>query len=360
MIVRLHGLKHRKHYSQLKSSSTAALHAAVVLTVATSGSAEVLPQSTPKAQTSSRSTPVRPRLIHQLRHSDPVETLAFSPDGKFLATAGRNKLVHLWDMAGGKIHRSFAGHTGAVQTVAFSPDGALLASGGMDKIIRLWEVASGKVIGVLPGHAPQVDTLAFSPDGTLLASGGWDNVVSLWNVEAARQGRALARTLKGHKGRVTSVAFAPDGKVVASAGWDNTLRFWNPASGQLLHSLSSHSDWVQSIAFSSDGKLLASAGWDRAVRLWDVAAVLQGRKTEKYVFPEQNAVVSAVRFMPDTALLVSGSWDKRVVLWNVESQSVDQVLSTQRDWVQCLAVAPTGEYLASGGFDGMVRVWRMR
>jgi len=326
---------------------------------ATSPAATVTPIPTRSTQAST----VNLKVVHQYRHSDPIETIAFSPDGHVLATGGHNRLVHLWDLKTKAIRRTFAGHTAAVQEIAFAPDGKLLASGGGDGRIVLWDVDSGKALVNLAGHTPEVNALAFSPDGKLLASGGDDRVLTLWSVAELRQGRSGRRLLFGHNGRVESIVFSPDGKLLATGCWDDRVRLWDPATGKLLQTLVGHTDSVQSVCFSADGKFLASAGWDRAVRVWNVVAELKGAKREQYMFEAHNSVISAVCFIPGAKpadlVLATASWDKRVLVWDVRARTALPSPPAQADWLQCLAVSHNGRYLASGGFDGIAKVWQM-
>ena len=167
---------------------------------------------------------------------------------------------------------------GGVYGVAFSPDGKLLASGGVDGTVRLWNPVTGQPVGA-PLHAGQrqggVYGVAFSPDGKLLASGGGDGTVRLWNPVTGQPVGAPLHAGSGAQGGVYGVAFSPDGKLLASGGDDGTVRLWNPVTGQPvgapLHAGSGAQDGVFGVAFSPDGKLLASGGGDGTVRLWEVS-----------------------------------------------------------------------------------------
>jgi len=154
-------------------------------------------------------------------------------------------------------------HTNNVNDVRFSPDGKLLASGSSDNTVRLWDPATGTCRRTLEGHSSYVTSVAFSPDGKLLASGSYDNTVRLWDPATG----TCRSTLEGHSSYVTSVAFSPDGKLLASGSYDRTVRLWDPETGTCRSTLEGHSRWVRSVAFSPDGKLLASGADDRTVRL---------------------------------------------------------------------------------------------
>ena len=158
--------------------------------------------------------------------------------------------------------RTLTGHTNSVTSVAFSPDGKLLASGSRDQTIKLWDVASGQAVRTLTGHTDKVTSVAFSPDGKLLASGSDDETVKLWDVASGQE----VRTLMGHTDFVTSVAFSPDGNLLASGSWDKTVMVWDVGTGEKIYTLKTHIDpemvglGVETIAFSPDGILLALGG----------------------------------------------------------------------------------------------------
>ena len=225
----------------------------------------------------------KPAVFPQLGHSWPVLSIAFSPDGKVLASGSRDETVKLWDVASGRQLRTLSGHGSWVNSIAFSPDGKVLASGSGDKTIKLWDVASGRELRSLSGHTDWVFSVAFSPDGKVLASGSYDSTIKLWDVASGSE----LRTLSGHTDKVTSVAFSPDGKVLASGGEDKTIKLWDAASGRELRTLNGEpkrqeensmaqvegvTNWVHSVAFSPDGKVVASGSQDNTIKFWDVAS----------------------------------------------------------------------------------------
>ncbi len=277
-----------------------------------------------------------------------VTSVAFSPDGKVLASGSGDTTIKLWDVSSGREIRILSGHTDGVTSIVFSPDGTVLASSSGDTTIKLWDVASGREMRTLSGHTDHVWSVAFSPDGKLLASGSGDNTIKLWDVASGRE----MRTLSGHAYWVTSVAFSPDGKLLASGSRDQTIKLWDVASGRELHTLTGHTDVVRSVAFSPDGKVLASGSGDKTLKLWDVAS---GR--EMRTLSGHTDVVVSVAFSPDGKLLASGTGYNTIKLWDVASGREMRTLSGHTNWVTSVAFSPDGKLLASGSDDDTIKLW---
>jgi len=204
-------------------------------------------------------------------HTHYVTSVAFSPDGKSLASSGsggppgyRVGTVKLWDPASSQLKRTLKADA---LGLAFSPDGRILASGSRDHTAVLWNLITGELQAALEGHIHGPWDVAFSPDGTTLATASADGTIGLWNVTTGEE----VTTLRGHAGVIQSVSFSPDGRTLASAGLDHAVRIWDVAAGQLRATLSGHTGGVTSVVFSPDGKILASASHDRTIRLWRTA-----------------------------------------------------------------------------------------
>jgi WD40 repeat protein len=295
----------------------------------------------------------RPGLATLSGHTSDVESVAFSPNGKTLASGSLDGSVRLWDVATRRpIGAPLAAHGGPVRSVAFGPGGKMLASGSFDGSVRLWDVASRRPIGApLAAHGGDVRSVAFSRDGTL-AVGSIDGLVRLWDV-ATRRPSGLP--LRGHNNEVLSVAFSPNGKRLASGSVDDTVRLWNVATRPRTGAtLKGHSGDVRSVAFSPDGETLASGSIDDTVRLWDVAT----RRPIGTPLTGHNGDVSSVAFSPDGQTLASGSADDTVRLWDVATRRpIGLPLRGYISDVRSVAFGPGGKMLASGSFDGSVRLW---
>ncbi|MGW3208658.1 nSTAND1 domain-containing NTPase [Streptomyces sp. NPDC001135] len=281
-------------------------------------------------------------------HEGPVGAVAFSPDGKTLATGSDDKTVRLWHVATHRAVTTLRGHNGPVEAVTFSPDGKTLASAGDDKTARLWDLVSSKTRSTLTGHTDSIWSLAFSPDGKTLATGSGDTTTRLWDVAT---GRSRA-TLTGHVNSVFSVAFSPDGKTLATGSADQTVRLWDLATGRTRTTLTGHTDQVMTVAFSPDGKTLATGSSDQTVRLWDVTT---GRTRTTLTGHTQE--VRTVAFSRDGKTLATGGRDTTVRLWDVTTGKSRTTLTGHAGWIISVAFSPDGKTLATGSSDHTVRLW---
>ena len=286
-----------------------------------------------------------------------VSSVAFSPNGKLLASGNLDRTVKLWDVERGSELRTFMGHSAGISSVALNPNGKLLASGNRDNTIKLWELSSGTELRTFKGHSRIVNSVAFSPDGKLLVSGSLDNTIKLWDVGNGTE----LRTFTGHSaapvfllGGVTSVTFSPDGRLLVSGSADKTIKLWEVDKGSELRTLKGHSDAVGSVAFSPDGKLLASGSVDNTIKLWDV-----GSGSELRTLQGHSDGVLKVAFSPNGRLLASSSEDKTIKLWDVDSGSSLSTLRGHLNTVHYMAFSINGTYLISGSGDTTIRVWEI-
>ncbi len=280
-------------------------------------------------------------------HTNEVFAVAYSPDGRLLASGGSDQTVRVWEPTTGQERWTFRNHVGHIHALAFSPDGRLLASGSADTTIRLWDLASGKELRSLSSNFGAVRALAFSPDGQQLASGGSDGSLHLWDPSNGRE----LKSIRGQFGIIHALTFSPDGKLLVTGKSDMQIHIRDLATGLERAALTGHTGAVQAVSFSPDGHWLASASADGLIRLWDFES-----GQEHMAIPGHAGAVHAVRFTPDGRQLVSGGTDGTVRVWDVGTGNAQHVLSGHKGPVWALALSPDGALVATGGRDRLVRL----
>ena len=269
--------------------------------------------------------PLREQKAAVLLATSPgANAVAFSPDGKLLASAYSNGTVWLWSPVSGHTHGlvPMTSFRASADSVAFSPDGKLLASAYSNGTVWLWNVAAGQATGApfrpRTGTQGGADSVAFSPDGKLLASAYSNGTVWLWNLAT---GRGMASTTPS-PASADSVAFSPDGRLLASAYSDDTIRLWNPATGRGMVLSTPSPGSANAVAFSPDGKLLASAYSNGTVRLWNPATG-QPAGAPLQVGAKSPGSVNGVAFSPDGKLLAGADSNGTLRLWNPPADQHD-------------------------------------
>ncbi|MFI6100261.1 XRE family transcriptional regulator [Lentzea sp. NPDC051213] len=277
-------------------------------------------------------------------HSGHVNSVAFSPDGRTLASGSHDGTARLWDLA--DLHAAKPSgvlpHGRTVNGVAFGPTGTL-ATASWDGSARLWQGTEQR--RVLSGHSGDVNAVAFGGD-SLVATASTDKTVKLWGADPI--------TLTGSTTSLVSVAFAPGSRLVAAAGWDGSVLLWDLADPARPTVLKGHRGAVVWVAFSPDGTLLATASQDNTVRLWDSR---QGK--EVGVITGHERIVRSVAFHPNGRMLVTGSEDNTARLWDI-SEQVPRLVTTfggHSNAVTTVAFSPDGRTLATGGDDDIVLLW---
>ncbi len=251
-----------------------------------------------------------------------IRGVAFRPDGRHLAAAGggfdkRGRPapgeVVVWDVAAGKELHALKGHKGEVHAVAYSPDGRRLASASGDHTVKVWDAETGKELRTLAGHKDRVVAVAFHPDGKRLVSASWDGTVRIWDADAGKELRALTGTKKA----LWSLAVSPDGRYLAGGSHDHTVTVWEADTGQEVRALAGHTLPVRCVAFSPDGRRLVSAGGDAfhagqamGIKVWDAET-----GQDLLTLPGHTQEVNALAFRPDGTALASASDDGAVKLW---------------------------------------------
>jgi WD40 repeat protein/tRNA A-37 threonylcarbamoyl transferase component Bud32 len=291
-----------------------------------------------------------------------ASSLAFSPDGRHLV-AGSDVpgsevgLAIVWDVADGREVFRLPGHEKAAECVAFSPDGRLLATGSRVGVLRIWDARTGRLLRTVPAHGKdRVSAVAFHPDSRSLATAGYDRIVKLWDATTG----APLQTLKGHPGFIAGLAFSRDGRRVASIGGeDKSVKIWDPLNGRELLSLRGHTDTCNCVVFSPDGLRVVSASNDQTIRIWDATA-LTGKEGLESLTCEHDDEVAGVAFSPDGTTLASSSWNTTV--WLRDAKTGDLLRTFQNPGrVFRVAFSPDGRQLAAAGVSpgrtAFVQVW---
>jgi len=300
------------------------------------------------------SPPARPRHRWEargwveMRQGDEVNAVAFSPDGRYLATANGDRTVVLWQVSTGTMLKTLVGHRAAVLSVAFSPDGRLLATGSDDRTAALWDARTGRRLKTIEGHGGDVYSVAFSPDGRFLATGSDSNTAALWDLSTGMR----HRTFRGHTRDVKAVAFSPDGRLLATGSDDNTAALWVASTGVQLRTLRGHRRSVRSVAFSPDGRRLATGSYDETFALWDAST---GGKLK--TFGGHRDEVNSVAFSPDGRYLATASNDNSAALWDVSAGARLVTFEGHRSDVSSVAFSPGGRCIATGSEDKTARIW---
>lgn len=293
-------------------------------------------------------------------HENAVNSVVFSPDGRFIASGSEDRSIRVWDAKTGQELNCLWGHEKAVASVAYSPNGCWIASGSDDQTVRLWEAETGREFACLLGHEHAVAGVVFSPDGQRIASASWDKTVRVWHIEARQE---LA-CLRGHGQPVTGVAFSPDGWRIASASRDGTIRVWDGETGKELTCVrGTVSSLGNSLAFSSDGR--QTLGWiDQTLRRWDTetgreVACLQGKVSDW--------LINSVAFSSDGRWIASGNsysngsfnFTGAVQVWDTETGWRLECLRGHDEGVTSVAFSLDGRWIASGSTDQTIRVWEV-
>jgi hypothetical protein len=308
----------------------------------------------------------RPKIIVGLPPAgvQSVRAIAVSPD-KSTLVAGRSNQIQVYDAGSGTFIRNLidpnltmdkkpvqAAHLSIVESLVYSPDGKYVASGSFQEI-NLWDVQTGTLKVKIPGLADRVVALAFSSSGTMLAAGGGspteDGEIRIFEIPSGKQ---LLEIKSGHSDTVFGVSFSPDDKMLATCGADKFVKVWEVPGGKFVKSFEGHTHHVLDVGWKADGKLLASGGADNVVKIWNFETGEQVRTIQAH-----TKQITRLLFVGKTGNFVTSSGDASVKMWNVDNGGNVRNFAGNKDFVCGVGTSADGAIVASGCEDGYVNLY---
>jgi WD40 repeat protein len=287
-------------------------------------------------------------------HKNAVGSVAFSSDGRFMASGSADKSVKLWEADSGKSIKAIMRHPSAIMCVSFSPDSNILAAGAEDGTITLWDLNYRERIRTLRGHRNRVWSVRFSPDGTILVSGSADGNIKFWDMGFGKE----IRFIEGSAEALHSLYFSPDGEYLAGSFADGSIKVWSVESGAETLSLKEDSGSVNSVCFSHDGKAIASGARSGMVRIWDAAS---GKELMSFSgYKGTIGINDSIAFGRDNRTLVWGGSDGKIIVLELSSGKAIKELEAHESMINSIAFNREGRSMASASLDGVVKLWKIR
>jgi len=287
----------------------------------------------------------KPEIFVQMGHDDYINSVAFSPNGKYLVSGCGDKTLKLWDISTGKEVRTFIGHTEMISSVVFSPDGKFIISGSWDGTLKLWDIALSKAVRTFIGHGVGVTSVDISLDGKFVISGCWDKTLKLWDIDTGKE----IRTFTGHTDYVNSVVFSSDCKMILSGSEDKTIKLWDAKTGKELKSFIAGFR-VLSIEFSPTGESIIGSGKDGKRIILDV---ITGNELKSFLESSCKAGV----FSPNGKLYISGLGEKDLKLWDTNTGLILKTFSKQTYKTGAITFSPDGKLFVSSSGDRSMILW---
>ncbi|KAJ5372779.1 hypothetical protein N7517_004785 [Penicillium concentricum] len=284
-------------------------------------------------------------------HSEKVRSIAWSQDGRWLASGSNDHTIRIWDPVAGRCISTLKGHSDCVTSIKWSQDGSWLASVSDDETVRIWDPAIGQCISTstIEGYRDSETSIVSSRDRSRLASATYDNTIKIWNLDARR----CVSTFKGHSQWITSITWSQDGRWLASGSIDKTIKIWDLWTKRCISTLSGHSSSILSTAWSRDNKYLASGSiLEKTIKIWDLAT---GRCT--FTLGGHRTSILSIAWSSDGNRLASGSGDGRVMIWNPNTGQRIGTLQGHNSSISSIEWSRDGSQLASGSDDKTIRIW---
>ena len=281
------------------------------------------------------------------KHNKPVYALAFSNDQKYLATAGEDKSIYIWDVSSGELAFSLEDNYFPIRALKFARDDEILAACGPD--IKLMNL-SGELLRTFTGNTTHIWSFDFNAETNKITSGSYARNIRVWDYTT---GETLF-VMEGHEKSTLPVSFSPDGKYIISGSLDRSVRIWNAVTGKELKKLEMHTDNIYSVKFHPGGKYMASASGDNTIRLWDFE---KGEVVKTYIGHEKS--VMDIDFSPDGKHLISCSLDNTIILWETFTGNKIYTFIDHKGPVNSVRFSPDGNYFASASSDKTAILWKL-
>lgn len=289
------------------------------------------------------------RYVNTFRgHKDWIRSIAFSPDGRLIASGSDDSSVRIWDVETGTTQHTLTIERAYIYCVAFSFRGTV-AAGSDDNSITLWDSATGRLIKQLPDQSRTVNAICFSENGSKLASAS-SRDVRIWDLDTYE-----FNDMEGNSDIARCVDFSRDGKLLAAGSDDTRIRVWDVESRELRQTFNGHSEIITSVRFSPDMKLIASGSEDGTSSIWDADSDT-GQRLQT-LESEQRRKVNSVAFCPPDGSRLASATDNAIEIWDTKTGDRLQVLRSRSFNIRSVAFSPSGAYLVSGSFDYAVHLW---
>lgn len=304
-------------------------------------------------------------------HDDAVLSVAFSHDGRRLVTSSYDKTARVWDLEERREIRVLKGHTWWVWQATFSPDDHRIATASQDGTALVWNVETGEHSPAFTGHSGPVYCVAFADEGRSVVTGGYDRRLLVWNPETLKpyvfrnleQGASVKtapeyRELGGHSTSIRCLNVSSDGRLLLSGSQDNTLRLWDFTTGGVIQTFRGHDSWIRGIAFGRDGRTLVSASQDATIRTWSIAGYAELRSIQGRELDGHADAVLAAAFSPDQKLVVTASRDRTARTWDAATGSTQQTFTEGHSFLASSArFYDHGRKLVTAAVDNTARLW---